>query len=96
MTISFTPFTVLWVLLAAVVLALIAYRKIVSNKEDETLHLSSGTEAVPAQQVVIAHKLDVIDKWGKLLTVITVVYGLLLAAVYTYQTWLSPGSRMGL
>lgn len=93
---TYTPFTVLWVLLAVVVLALIAYRKIVSNKEDETLHLGSGAEAVPAQQAAIAHKLDVIDKWGKLLTVVAVVYGLLLLAVYTYQTWLSPTTRMGL
>lgn len=93
---TYLTFTVLWVLLAAVVLALIAYRKLVSNKEDETLHLGSGAEAIPAQQVAIAHKLDVIDKWGKLLTVITVAYGVLLLVVYTYQTWLSPTSRMGL
>jgi len=93
---SYTPFTVLWVLLALVVLALIAYRKIVSNKEDETIHLGSGSEAIPAQQAVIAHKLDVIDKWGKLLTVIAVAYGIILLAVYTWMTWLSPGTRMGL
>jgi hypothetical protein len=39
-------------------------------------------------QVDIAHKLDVVDKWGKLLTVIAAVYGLLLALAYTYQTWI--------
>lgn len=93
---TYTPFTVLWVLLAAVVLGLIGYRKIVSNKEDETLHLGSGAEAIPAQQAAIAHKLDVIDKWGKLLTVVALLYGLLLLALYTYQTWLSPSSRLGL
>jgi hypothetical protein len=93
---TYTPFTVLWVLLALVVLALIAYRKVVSSKEDETLHLGAGAEAVPAQQTAIAHKLDVIDKWGKLLTVAAVVYGILLLAIYTYATWLSPGTRMGL
>ena len=93
---TFVPFTVLWALLAVIVLALIAYRKVVSNKEDETLHLGSGAEAIPAQQVVIAHKLDVIDKWGKLLTVVAVVYGLALLGFYTYITWLSPNTRMGL
>lgn len=93
---TYTPFTVLWVFLALVVLGLIAYRKLVSNKEDETIHLGSGSEAVPAQQAAIAHKLDVIDKWGKLLTVVAVVYGILLLAVYTWQTWLSAGTRMGL
>ena len=93
---TYTPFAVLWALIAIVVLALIGYRKLVSNKDDETLHLGSGTEAIPAQQAAIAHKLDVIDKWGKLLTVIAVVYGLLLLALYTYQTWLSPNMRLGL
>jgi hypothetical protein len=93
---TYTPFTFLWVLLAVAVLGLIGYRRIVSSKEDETLHLGSGTEAGPAQQAAIAHKLDAIDKWGKLLTIVAVVYGLLLIAVYTYLTWLSPGSRMGL
>jgi hypothetical protein len=27
-------------------------------------------------------------KWGKLLTVVAVVYGVLLAAAYTYHVWL--------
>ena len=93
---TYTPFTVLWIVLALVVLGLIAYRKIVSTQEDETIHLGSGTEAIPAQQAAIAHKLDIIDKWGKLLTVIAVVYGITLLAVYTWQTWLTPGARMGL
>lgn len=96
MNINFTPFTILWALLAAVVLALIAYRKTVSMKEDETLHLGPGGENVPMEQAAIAHKLEVIDKWGKLLTVIAVVYGLALAAFYTWQTWLSSGTGTGL
>jgi hypothetical protein len=87
MTISFVPFTVIWALLAVVVLALIAYRKVISSQEEETLHLTDALEA--NHQAVIARKLEWIDKWGKLLTVIAVVYGVLLAAAYTYHIWLS-------
>jgi len=90
----FTPLTILWALLALVVLGLIAYRKIVSAKEDETLHL--GNAMASTEQISVAHKLDVIDKWGKLLTVIAVVYGLLLACTYTYQTWLGASTTTGL
>jgi hypothetical protein len=90
MNINFVPFTVVWALLAIVVVALIAYRKMVSSKEEETLHLANAAEA--NHQAVIAHKLEWIDKWGKLLTVIAVVYGLLLAAAYTYHIWLTMGS----
>ena len=85
MRFNFTPLAMLWALLALVVLALIAYRKIVSLKEDDTLHL--GSAIATTEQVSVSHKLDQIDKWGKLLTVIALVYGLLLAAGYTYQIW---------
>ncbi len=94
MNINITPFAVLWALLAIVVLGLIAYRKMVASHEDETLHLSADNYA--SQQTTVAHKLDVIDKWGKLLTAIAVVYGLVLAGIYTYQTWLSSGTTTGL
>jgi hypothetical protein len=86
MNISFAPFAVVWALLAIVVLALIAYRKVVSLQEEETLHLSNPAEA--SHQAVIASKLDWIDKWGKLLTGIAVLYGGLLSAAYTYHVWL--------
>jgi hypothetical protein len=87
MNISFVPFAVLWVLLAIVVLMLVAYRKVVSLQEEETLHLANAAEA--NHQAVIARKLDSIDKWGKLLTVVAVVYGMLLFAVYTCHVWLT-------
>ena len=86
MHIDFTPFVVIWALLAVVVLAMAGYRKTISAKEEETLHLTDPSETM--HQVAIASKLDVIDKWGKLLTVIAAVYGLLLALAYTYQTWI--------
>ena len=86
MHIDFTPFTVLWALLALAVVAMAGYRKTISVKEDETLHIGSPSENI--HQVEISHKLDVVDKWGKLLTVIAAVYGLLLALAYTYQTWI--------
>ena len=91
---NYTFLTVLWGVLAAVVLGLIAYRKVISSQEEETLHLENVQEV--SHQEVIAHKLDTIDKWGKTLTVLAVVYGLLLAAVYTYQTWLGTGTTTGL
>jgi hypothetical protein len=86
MNISFVPFAVLWMLLAVAVLALIAYRRVVSLQEEETLHLADAAEA--NHQAVIARKLDSIDKWGKLLTVVAMVYGVLLAGAYTFHVWL--------
>ena len=86
MHIDFTPFTVIWGLLALVVLAMAGYRKAISVKEEETLHLTDPVET--NHQVQIAQKLEVVDKWGKLLTVVVAAYGLLLLIAYTYQTWI--------
>lgn len=86
MHINFTPFVVIWACLAAVVLAMAGYRKTISAREEETLHLADPSESV--HQIDIAHKLEVVDKWGKLLTVVAAVYGLILALAYTYQTWI--------
>ena len=92
MNINFTPWAVLWSVLAIVVLVMAGYRKVISDKEDETLHLSNPSAS--AQQVTVAHKLEVIDKWGKLLTIIAAAFGLLLGLAYTYQTWVQAG-RLG-
>jgi len=85
MNINFTPFAVLWAVLALMVVAMALYRHSISVKDEETLHLSDPSES--AHQVVIAHKLEHIDKWGKALTVVVVIYGVILAVAYTYQTW---------
>jgi hypothetical protein len=86
MNTEYTPLVASWAFLVLVVLLLAGYRKIISVGEAEMLHLSDPTESM--HQVAIAHKLDVIDKWGKVLTVIAATYGLLLAIGYTYETWL--------
>ena len=64
----------------------------VASNEDDSLHVLHGALT---QQTTVAQKLDVIDKWGKILTVITVVFGLLIAAAYVYAQFVGqvfPGS----
>ena len=91
MHINFTPWMILWAALALAVLVMAGYRKIVSVREDERLHLVNPSES--ARQLAIFHKLERIDKWGKLLTVVAAIYGLLLAIAYTYQTWVQATNR---
>lgn len=92
MHVNLVPFIVLWVLLAASVLVLIVWRKMVANQEDDTIHVLQGSVA---QQVTVAQKLEVIDKWGKILTVITLVFGLILGAVYIYQNFVTMSNIQG-
>lgn len=85
---SFVPFVILWILLALTVLTLLIWRKTVSIKEDDNLHVLDGASVVKsAEQIAIAQKLDLIDKWGKIVTIVAVVYGVILGALYVWQSW---------
>jgi hypothetical protein len=90
MKISLQPFFILWMVLAVAVLVLAMFRKTVATHVDSALqHVLDGEAAKPSAE---AQKLDQIDRWGKLLTIIAAAYGLLLGVLYLYQGWgLTPG-----
>src|ERR1035438_7230408 len=67
---SFLPLVIVWIVLALVVLALFLWRQGIARNEDDSLHVMHGT--LTTAQTSLAQKLDVIDKWGKILTVTTV------------------------
>ena len=84
---TFTPFVVTLMFLALVVLGLELYRKLITMGEDGFIHISEvGSKMIP-HQIALAHKLDVVERWGKSLTVVTLVAGLLLASIYLSQVW---------
>jgi hypothetical protein len=89
------PLSILWILLAVTVLALLAWRKIVTRDEDDNLHVLDGAAArKTSAQVAMARKLELIDKWGKLATIAAVVFGLILPGPYVHRGWLQ-NSRLG-
>lgn len=93
---TFVPFVVMWALLLATVLALFVWRRLVSSQEDDNLHVMDGASVEKsARQTVVAQKLEVIDKWGKIATVLAVVYGVVLGGLYMWQTWVQ-NSSMGI
>lgn len=92
MTTNYIPFLVLWGLMALSVLVLIIWRRQVAQGEDDSLHVLNA-EAVP-HQMAVAHKLETIDKWGKTLTILTVVAGIAIAGVYFYQMWVSTSTTI--
>jgi hypothetical protein len=94
MNLNLFPFLMAWSVLAAVVLAMIVARKVISRHEEPALHLTSN--ALVSSQANLAHKLDLIDKWGKALTVIALVSGLLLATIYVWQIWVRGATLTGL
>lgn len=90
------PFAIVWAILALVVIVLAFMRKNVAAKEDDTLHLTGGgATAAVEDQVKTANKLAALDKWGKILTAVAVVYGLVLGAFYGMHLW-EASSRAGM
>ena len=77
----------LFVVLVLSVIALAIYRKAVAVAEDGVVHLSGGEVTAISKQTHVAQKLEKIDFWGKLMTAVAVVYGLVITAYYFYEQW---------
>ncbi len=81
----------LWVALGVATLVLAIYRQVLSaHNENDVVHLGAGEEKEIPRQVVLARIMGSIDRWGKTMTVLTIVIGLGLATAYLYQAWESP------
>lgn len=88
------PYAIAWGVLVLVVIGLAVMRRSVAKKEDDFVHLS-GDASVIANQADVAAKLESIDKWGKILTIVAVVTGAALAVIYGMQLW-EASARAGL
>ncbi len=88
------PYAIAWAVLALIVIGLALYRRSISANEDDSIHLSGGVAAV-SEQVDTAKRLEMVDKWGKVLTVVLAVTGLVLGVLYGVQVW-DATSKIGL
>jgi hypothetical protein len=93
--VNLLPFALAWVVLLIAVIALAFMRKNVSAQEDDSIHLGGGAEIAVARQEETAKKLAKLDSWGKILTTVMAVSGVLLVIVYLWQMWESS-SRAGM
>lgn len=87
--INLMPYAVGWGVLTLVVIVLAVYRKTLAGHEDDAIHFSDDAREAAAlsQQAALARKLEGIDRWGKLLTVVVVLYALGLLAGFLYNAW---------
>ena len=83
---NLVPFAIAWCLLGVAVIGLAFKRKQVASHEDDSLHLNASSGVV-TEQVSMAQKLEAIDKWGRMLTILLVVTGLALGIAYGFSIW---------
>ena len=84
---NFTPYLVVWAVIAAATITLLIYRAVVGADEDESLHVAGGGDRLVAEQQAMFKKLGVIERWTKIFLILTVVYGLALGGAYLYHLW---------
>jgi len=87
MHVDLHPFLILWLVVIAGVVVLVFRRRSVALQEDPALHLGMAHASTAAEQVAVAKKLEQIDKWVKLLIIIAIAFGILLAAAALYKAW---------
>jgi hypothetical protein len=78
----------IWAVLTAGLFTLIIYRRILASGEYDVLHIRESEFPLVPQQAAFARRVERVDFWGKLLTVVTICYGLVLCAVFLYQVWI--------
>ena len=83
---NFIPYIVVWVVLGIIVIVLAISRMRLAKREDKTLDILEG-EREAGQQVEMTKKISKIDRWGQILTIVLVLYGIILAGIYIYQSW---------
>ncbi len=81
------PFVIAWLVLGICVGALAVYRKLLASREDDMVHLVSGGSNTLSKQVNMAQRLQKIEFWGKTLTIVLAVYGLVLLGIFIYREY---------
>ncbi len=92
---TYLPHIVIWAVLTTVVVILAIYRRRIDLKIDEALHVLDAEQPAVSTQTEVAKKLTVIDRWGKILTVIAVLYLLGIAAAYIYGSFTDTSIKLG-
>lgn len=92
---NWIPYLAVWAVLAVALLVLIVYRRTLAREDDEVVHVLDTEAPLVAHQVQVGRKMELADRWGKILTALVIVYSVVLACVYLYMAW-QQGSKVPL
>jgi hypothetical protein len=77
--------------MTVVVAGIALYRKIVTRRDDEVLHIADPSGEVSANERNVSRSLKKVDNVGIALTVATALYGIALFAIYLYTGFTQQG-----
>jgi len=81
------PFLIGWLVVLVVFLVVWVWRRGVGRQEDESIHVLDSEVGQVAQQVQVGKKLDKLDRWVKIVSIVLAVYSVVLAGLYVYAAW---------
>ena len=81
---NWTFFVAAWICLGVATLGLALYRKFLTMREDDYIHIEQWRAPEVEQQQAMARKIHSIDKYGETLTILTLLGGLALAIAWIY------------
>ena len=82
---SFTPFVIVLAAMALVTASLIVWRTVLGFNEDDSLHLPAGEIGAERQQIDKSHRIEAVEHWEKILTIVTSLYAVVLLGVFAYR-----------
>jgi hypothetical protein len=85
---------VIWVVIGIALASLALYRKYISAAESDILHLRDSESTQISGQKEFANRLDSLDRWGKILMIVLIVYGLVVGCEYLVVAWQQSGRQM--
>ena len=87
------PFAVLWLILVVALIVLAMYRQSLTRGELDILHFQEGQEKKVTEQVNLAGKVNMLDRYCRILGIVLVVYSVVLGAAYVYSALISSSVR---
>lgn len=94
MSANIIPMAISWGILTLVVVALAIYKKSLDGHIDESIHFNNSEDAALRRQAAETHRSEVVERWGKALTAVVVLYGLVIVGILVYHQW-QAASTMG-
>ncbi len=80
-------FSAIFVVLIAAIIVVAIYRARLSRMEQESLHVLGTDPAEISQKMTIAQKLLLVERWMRILIILTVIYGIGLLGLFLWDAW---------
>ncbi|MCL4781663.1 MAG: hypothetical protein KJZ70_01385 [Bryobacterales bacterium] len=76
-----------WVVLTLITIALAIYKKSLDVHTDESLHIGAGEDQLVKAQMAQSRRSDLAERWGKILTIVVFLYGIVIVGMIAYHQW---------